>query len=151
MQKLFLLLGLVLLTVPQSAQAQQVEEQNGTVTYTVADRSFTLCNNNSLQERDYVELLRLYTSNAIENELVSDYMGVYEDQNTRLDGQLDQVIEQQKAGMNDQQMELLYEPFQDQLSQEQFFKLHILNATSISTLLSQELGPEKAQTLCQPA
>jgi len=96
-------------------------------------------------------LLRLYTDNAIQNDLVPKYMDVYSKQNERLDGQLDQVVEQQKAGMNDKQMELLYEPFQNELNKDEFYKLHILNASSISTLLSEKLGPEKAQKLCQPA
>jgi|GEM_PF-1720406 len=151
MQKLFFILGLALLTVPQTAQAQQVVEQNGAVTYTVSEHSFTLCNDNKLQEQDYVKLLRLYTDNAIQNDLVPKYMDVYSKQNERLDGQLDQVVEQQKAGMNDKQMELLYEPFQNELNKDEFYKLHILNASSISTLLSEKLGPEKAQKLCQPA
>lgn len=149
MSKLLFIVSLVFLVMGGPAKAQQIEEQNGTVVYTVQDQSFTLCENNQLQEHNYAGLLRMYTANAVQNDLVPQFMEVYADQNTRLDGQLDQVLAQQKSTMTPTQMEVLYEPFQEYLSEEEFFKLHILNATSISTLLGQQLGTEQAQRLCQ--
>lgn len=150
MEKLLFIFGMALLVMTAGvAKAQQIEEQDGTVVFTVEDQSFLLCENNQLQERNYAGLLRMYTANAVENDLIPQYMEVYADQNNRLEGQLDQVLAQQKTTMTPEQMTVLYEPFQDQLTEEQFFKLHILNATSISTLLGREIGTEQAQTLCQ--
>ena len=151
MKKLLTVFGLAMAVVASPANAQTITENGGTVTFSVAEQSYKICQNNQLNEQAYAEILRAYTANAVQNDLTPKYMEVYAAQNERLDGQLDKVLQQQQSTMTQAQMDALYTPFKDQLSKDQFFKLHILNATSISTLLAQELGPQNVQKLCSAA
>lgn len=149
MKQTGILITILCLMMCGSAQAQNVSEHNDQLFYTLGEHDYIVCANGGLNDPGYAALLSAYMAHTVENNLISRYLKIYNDQNMKSAGAMNEIVAQQKLMMTSEHLAILYTPYQDQLSLDDFFKIHVLNATNVMAVMTQKLGPATVRTLCR--
>lgn len=131
------------------AHAQSVSLHQDKIFFKMGDQDYIVCSDGTLDEGGYAALLTAYMRYTVENGLVARYLKIYGDQNMKSGGRMNDIVAEQKIMTTPEQLAVLYTPYQDTLSLDDFFKIHVLHATNIMAVMTQKLGPGPVRTLCR--
>ncbi len=131
------------------AQAQNIAEVQGHIFYKFGEQDYIVCQDGFLNEKQYGILLAAYMDHTVKSDLVEKYLKVYGDMNLTTGGRMNDIVAQQKLLITPEHLSLLYTPYQEYLSLDDYFKLHVLHASNIMAAMTQKIGPAKLRTICK--